>query len=187
MAFYTTEGASTSGLLAAVTNGPLDEGSRDKPWMVQVCPIMFYTGSPSHKALAAIVLDKRWLKDVKEFINFCTASAVFQNLILMQAGKRFAYGPPVYEVHTLLTATDYNHQNHQPASQNSEGNRMNQTGGRVDEVKDNVLIELTTTVLVMSKKPISTLSNHLFNKHKHVEKRYFQLLCLQCPVHHRFL
>ncbi|XP_034552411.1 uncharacterized protein LOC117821945 [Notolabrus celidotus] len=43
-------------------HGPLDENTRDKPWMVQ--------SSPSHQALVTIVPDKRWLKDVKKFTNF---------------------------------------------------------------------------------------------------------------------
>ncbi|KAL7395683.1 hypothetical protein ABVT39_021313 [Epinephelus coioides] len=100
-------------------HGPLDEDSRDKPWMVQ--------GSPAHQALAAIVLDKRWLKDVKKFITFRTKSDLeaFQNHILMYAGKRFAYRPPVYEARTLLAAIDYNHHNNRPAAWDSEGNKMN--------------------------------------------------------------
>lgn len=48
----------------------------------------------------------------------------FQNHILMYAGKRFAYSPPVYEARTLLAAIDYNHHNNRPAARDSKGNKM---------------------------------------------------------------
>ncbi|XP_076126224.1 uncharacterized protein LOC143105969 [Alosa pseudoharengus] len=41
---------------------PLEEGSQEKPWIEQ--------GSAAHKALAGVVLDKRWLGLVKKFLNF---------------------------------------------------------------------------------------------------------------------
>ncbi|KAM4544086.1 uncharacterized protein V3H82_021888 [Fundulus diaphanus] len=41
---------------------PLEEGSQEKPWIKQ--------GSAAHKALAGVVLDKRWLGLVKKFLNF---------------------------------------------------------------------------------------------------------------------
>ncbi|XP_034552468.1 uncharacterized protein LOC117821977 isoform X2 [Notolabrus celidotus] len=97
-------------------HGPLDENTRDKPWMVQ--------GSPLHQALVTIVPDKRWLKDVKKFTNFHTTSDLesFQNHILMYAGKRFSFSSPV---RTLLAATDYNYHNNRPAAQDADGNKMN--------------------------------------------------------------
>ncbi|XP_056118488.1 uncharacterized protein LOC130095738 [Rhinichthys klamathensis goyatoka] len=81
---------------------PLDEGSQNKPWIHQ--------GSAAHQALTAIVLDKRWLSQVKKFINFRTTSDLesFQNHILMYAAKRFAYSPPLYRTRVLLAALDYN-------------------------------------------------------------------------------
>ena len=45
----------------------------------------------------------------------------FQNHVLMYAGKRFAFSPPVYEARTLLAALDYNHHNHRPVYINQEG------------------------------------------------------------------
>ncbi|KAK0144638.1 hypothetical protein N1851_016980 [Merluccius polli] len=50
---------------------PLDEDSQNKPWIQQ--------GSAAHQALTAIVLDKRWLSQVKKFINFRYASTVMQS------------------------------------------------------------------------------------------------------------
>ncbi|CAM4597799.1 unnamed protein product [Leuciscus chuanchicus] len=47
---------------------PLDEGSQNKPWIQPA----------AHQALTAIVLDKRWLSQVKKFINFRDASTVMQ-------------------------------------------------------------------------------------------------------------
>uniref|UniRef100_A0A8C6UD43 Uncharacterized protein n=1 Tax=Neogobius melanostomus TaxID=47308 RepID=A0A8C6UD43_9GOBI len=45
---------------------PLDDSSQDKPWIQQ--------GSAAHQTLNAIVLNKRWLKDVKKYITFRTTS-----------------------------------------------------------------------------------------------------------------
>ncbi|XP_049896068.1 uncharacterized protein LOC126387584, partial [Epinephelus moara] len=102
---------------ASCEHGPLEDASRDKPWMVQ--------GSPAHQALTAVVMDKHWLKNVKTFLNFRTTLDLesFQNHILMYDGKRFAYSPPVYEARTLLAAIDYNYHNNRPAALNSEGNK----------------------------------------------------------------
>ncbi|KAL7378193.1 hypothetical protein ABVT39_010029 [Epinephelus coioides] len=82
--------------------------------------------SPAHQALTAVVMDKHWLENVKKFLNFRTTLDLesFQNHILMYAGKRFAYSPPVYEARTLLAAIDYNYHNNRPAALNSEGNKM---------------------------------------------------------------
>ena len=54
------------------------------------------------------------------------------------------------------------------------------------EVKDNVNDNYAHNETFASKKTIGTLSNHLFKK-QYVEMRYFQLLCLQCPIHHQYV
>uniref|UniRef100_A0AAV2K2R9 Uncharacterized protein n=1 Tax=Knipowitschia caucasica TaxID=637954 RepID=A0AAV2K2R9_KNICA len=56
---------------------PLDDSSQDKPWIQQ--------GSAAHQTLTAIVLNKRWLKNVKKYITFRTTSDLesFQNHILI--------------------------------------------------------------------------------------------------------
>ncbi|XP_065131571.1 uncharacterized protein [Paramisgurnus dabryanus] len=97
---------------------PLDEGSQNKPWIQQ--------GSAAHQALTAIVLDKRWLSQVKKFINFRTTSDLesFQNHILMYAAKRFAYSPPVYKTRVLLAALDYNNHNHRLPARNKDGHKI---------------------------------------------------------------
>lgn len=41
---------------------PLDEAGRNKPWLKKE--------SPAHKALAKIVLDKRFLNTIPYFTNF---------------------------------------------------------------------------------------------------------------------
>ncbi|KAM4605450.1 uncharacterized protein ACJ7VT_017694 isoform 2-T2 [Polymixia lowei] len=100
-------------------HGPLDDRSRDKPWMVQ--------RSAAHQALTAIVLDEHWLKDVKKFLNFRTTSDLeaFKNHILMYAGKQFSYSPSIIEARILLAALDYNHHNHRPPALTHDGRKMN--------------------------------------------------------------
>uniref|UniRef100_A0A672JA34 Uncharacterized protein n=1 Tax=Salarias fasciatus TaxID=181472 RepID=A0A672JA34_SALFA len=82
--------------------------------------------SPAYMALVGVVLNKKWLKDVPKFLNFRTTSDLetFHNHILMYAGKRFAFSPPVYEARTLLAALDYNHHNSRPPMLTKEGNRV---------------------------------------------------------------
>ncbi|KAL0961589.1 hypothetical protein UPYG_G00354770 [Umbra pygmaea] len=97
---------------------PLEEGSKDKPWIIQ--------GSAAHQALTAIRLDKRWLTQVKKFINFRTTSDLksFQNHILMYAAKRMSYTPFVYKTQTLLAAIDYNKHNQRLPARSREGHNM---------------------------------------------------------------
>ncbi|KAG5281612.1 hypothetical protein AALO_G00074310, partial [Alosa alosa] len=97
---------------------PLGDRTQEKPWIKQ--------GSAAHQALTAIVLDKRWLKDVGKFITFRTTADLenFQNHILMYAGKRFAYSPAVYHTRTLLAAIDYNSHNHRLPARNRQGQKM---------------------------------------------------------------
>nr|XP_055049509.1 uncharacterized protein LOC129435004 isoform X2 [Misgurnus anguillicaudatus] len=97
---------------------PLDEDSQDKPWIIQ--------GSAAHKALTAVVLEKRWLTLVKKFINFRTTSDLesFQNHILMYAAKRMAYSPFVYKTRTLLAAIDYNKHNQRLPARNRDGQKI---------------------------------------------------------------
>ncbi|KAL7379895.1 hypothetical protein ABVT39_007973 [Epinephelus coioides] len=97
---------------------PLDDSRHDKPWIEQ--------GSAAHQALTAIVLDMRWLKDVKKFITFRTTSDLenFQNHILMYAGKRFGFSQPVYKAWTLLAAIDCNHHNRRLPARNRDGHKM---------------------------------------------------------------
>ncbi|XP_063076603.1 uncharacterized protein LOC134466651 isoform X1 [Engraulis encrasicolus] len=94
---------------------PLDEGSQNKPWLRK--------GGADHEALIQVVLDKRWLDQVKKFLNFRTTSDLenFQNHILMYASKRMSYTPFVYKTRTLLAAIDYNKHNGRRPAQNREG------------------------------------------------------------------
>ncbi|KAK7130436.1 hypothetical protein R3I93_019927 [Phoxinus phoxinus] len=97
---------------------PLEEGSENKPWII--------AGSAAHQALTAIVLEKRWLTQVKKFINFRTTSDLesFQNHILMYAAKRMSYTPFIYKTRTLLAAIDYNKDNRRLPAFNREGHKM---------------------------------------------------------------
>ncbi|XP_041944101.1 uncharacterized protein LOC121706417 isoform X2 [Alosa sapidissima] len=97
---------------------PLEEGSQDKPWMEQ--------GSAAHRALAAIVFEKRWLNLVRKFLNFRTTSDLesFQNHILLYAAKRMSYTPFVYKTRTLLAAIDYNMHNRRVPALNKDGHKM---------------------------------------------------------------
>jgi hypothetical protein len=45
----------------------------------------------------------------------------FNNLILMYAGKRFSYTPPVYRARCLLAAIDNNHHLQRPTLLNKQG------------------------------------------------------------------
>ncbi|XP_073729890.1 uncharacterized protein [Misgurnus anguillicaudatus] len=86
--------------LGRCLHAPLDEETANK----EVIP----PGSAAHEALSQIVLNRRWLKDVEKFLTFRSTSELesFQNHILMYAGKRFSFSPPVYEARTLLAALD---------------------------------------------------------------------------------
>ncbi len=48
----------------------------------------------------------------------------FQNHILMYAGKRFSFSPPVYEARTLLAALDYNQHVGRPLKRTADGRLM---------------------------------------------------------------
>ncbi|XP_041944552.1 uncharacterized protein LOC121706671 [Alosa sapidissima] len=97
---------------------PLEEGSQEKQWIKQ--------GSAAHKALAGVVLDKRWLGLVKKFLNFRTTSDLgsFQNHILMYSSKRHAYTPFVYKTRTLLAAIDYNKHNRRLPARKRDGQKI---------------------------------------------------------------
>ncbi|XP_077363165.1 uncharacterized protein LOC144007387 [Festucalex cinctus] len=101
--------------LGKCLHGPIDDLTLQKEALLP--------GSPAHQALSQIVLIRRWLKDLEKFITFRTTHKLesFQNHILMYAGKRFAFSPPVYEACTLLAALDYNHHNRRPVHINSKG------------------------------------------------------------------
>lgn len=45
----------------------------------------------------------------------------FNNLILMYAGKRFSYTPPVYRARCILAAIDHNHNLQRPVLLNKQG------------------------------------------------------------------
>ncbi|XP_041641442.1 uncharacterized protein LOC121508572 [Cheilinus undulatus] len=96
-------------------HGPLDVGQLQKEYMT--------SKSAAHVALSHIVLNKRWLKNVEKWLTFRSTSDLesFQNHILMYAGKRYAFSPPVYEARTLLAALDYNHHIHRPVHVNKRG------------------------------------------------------------------
>ncbi|KAL0973543.1 hypothetical protein UPYG_G00205820 [Umbra pygmaea] len=91
---------------------------RSKAWIEQ--------RSSAHSALSDIIYSKRWLKDIPKYLNFRSTSDLesFQNQILMYAGKRFAFSPPVYEARTILAALDYNHHRDRPAKERADGTKM---------------------------------------------------------------
>ncbi|XP_038550249.1 uncharacterized protein LOC119883593 isoform X1 [Micropterus salmoides] len=72
--------------------------------------------SQCHKALVDIVLNKRWQKDVHNYLRFRSTADLesFQNHILMYASKRYAFSPPVHEARVLLAALDYNFHRNRP-------------------------------------------------------------------------
>ncbi|XP_056092496.1 uncharacterized protein LOC130071660 [Rhinichthys klamathensis goyatoka] len=109
---------------------PLEEGSQDKPWMEQ--------GSAAHRALAAIVFDKRWLNQVKKFISFRTTSDLesFQNHILLYASKRMSCTPFIYKTRTLLAAIDYNLHNQRMPARNKDGHKMYKRAYNKKKVKE---------------------------------------------------
>ncbi|XP_057193523.1 uncharacterized protein LOC130556486 [Triplophysa rosa] len=82
--------------------------------------------SQCHKALVAIVLNKRWLKDVHKYLRFRSTADLeaFQNHILMYASKRYAFSPPVYEARVLLAALDYNFHRTRPTMKTKEGKEI---------------------------------------------------------------
>lgn len=93
-----------------VTNclhGPLTE-ERQTTWLSK--------GSAPHNALRMIVADKRFLGNIPYFLNARSTAELesFNNLILMYAGKRFAYIPPVYRARCLLAAIDHNYHLQRP-------------------------------------------------------------------------
>ncbi|XP_070552756.1 uncharacterized protein [Ptychodera flava] len=57
------------------------------------------------------------------FISFRSTAELetFQQSILMYAGKRFAYSPPVYRARNRLAATDHNIHNGRPMRKNKDG------------------------------------------------------------------
>ncbi|CAL9703628.1 unnamed protein product [Knipowitschia caucasica] len=97
---------------------PLAEESQDKPWIKP--------GSEAHRVLTEVVFEKRWLTQVKKFINFRSTSDLenFQNHILMYAAKRMSYTLDIYRARTCLAAIDYNKHNRRRPARNKEGQKM---------------------------------------------------------------
>lgn len=91
---------------------------QDKQWLE--------SGSKAHKALEAIVLKKRWLKNVHRYLPFRSTCELesFHNHLLMYASKRFSFSPLVYEARTLLAALDYNHHRNRPPMLNKNGQKI---------------------------------------------------------------
>uniref|UniRef100_A0AAV2KEJ7 Uncharacterized protein n=1 Tax=Knipowitschia caucasica TaxID=637954 RepID=A0AAV2KEJ7_KNICA len=82
-------------------------------------------GSEAHRVLTEVVFEKRWLTQVKKFINFRSTSDLenFQNHILMYAAKRMSYTLDIYRA-TCLAAIDYNKHNRRRPARNKEGQKM---------------------------------------------------------------
>ncbi|XP_038549198.1 uncharacterized protein LOC119882909 [Micropterus salmoides] len=79
--------------------------------------------SQCHKALVDIVLNKRWQKDVHNYLRFRSTADLesLQNHMLMYASKRYAFSPPVYEARVLLAALDYNFHRNRPTMKTLDG------------------------------------------------------------------
>ncbi|CAL9691207.1 unnamed protein product [Knipowitschia caucasica] len=91
-----------SWVFGACKHNPLIESS-DKP--------LIQRESIAHQKLSEVVLNERWLKSVTKYLTFRSTAELesYHNHILMYAGKRFGFSPPVYEARVLLAALDYNH------------------------------------------------------------------------------
>ncbi|CAH1248387.1 Hypp8119 [Branchiostoma lanceolatum] len=97
--------------LGGCYHDPISETDvRTTTWLV--------SGSAPHQKLAAIILNKRWLKTAHKFLRFRLTSHLesFQNHILMYASKRFAFSPDVYGARCLLAAIDYNRHKDRPVA-----------------------------------------------------------------------
>ncbi|XP_066271347.1 uncharacterized protein [Branchiostoma lanceolatum] len=97
--------------LGGCYHDPISETEvRTTTWLV--------SGSAPHQKLAAIILNKRWLKTAHKFLRFRLTSHLesFQNHILMYASKRFAFSPDVYGARCLLAAIDYNRHKDRPVA-----------------------------------------------------------------------
>ncbi|XP_071792699.1 uncharacterized protein [Asterias amurensis] len=80
-------------------------------------------GSPEHKALSQIVLDKSFLKKIPHYVNFRHTGKLesFHNHILMYCSKRFAYSGPVYTARNYLAAIDYTMHLHREQMKTANG------------------------------------------------------------------
>uniref|UniRef100_A0A1A7X744 Si:dkeyp-30e7.2 n=1 Tax=Iconisemion striatum TaxID=60296 RepID=A0A1A7X744_9TELE len=95
-------------------HGPLVETSA-KVWLQK--------NSLAYQKLREIVLDSRWLKTVHKYLHFRSTADLesFHNHILMYAGKRYSFSPPVHSARTMLAAIDYNHHVDRPAKRKADG------------------------------------------------------------------
>ncbi|XP_069108222.1 uncharacterized protein [Argopecten irradians] len=83
------------------SHGPLE--TEEKKWSKK--------GSKAHEALQKIAYDKRFLNNIKYYLNFRSTASLesFNQLILMYAAKRYSYTPPVYKARCQLAAIDNNY------------------------------------------------------------------------------
>nr|XP_054598020.1 uncharacterized protein LOC107391653 isoform X3 [Nothobranchius furzeri] len=95
-------------------HGPLVETSA-KVWLEK--------NSLAYQKLREIVLDSCWLKNIHQYLPFRSTAELesFHNHVLMYAGQRFSFSPPVYSARTMLAALDYNHHVNRPAKRKADG------------------------------------------------------------------
>ncbi|CAM4570179.1 unnamed protein product [Leuciscus chuanchicus] len=71
----------------------LDEDSQNKPWIIQ--------GSAAHKALTAVVLEKRWLTLVKKFLNFRMTNDKHKLFVLSSYRQKYNKKSKSWSVYTM--------------------------------------------------------------------------------------
>lgn len=99
------------------SHGQLDEEDCDKPWLDKK------EHSSTLKALADVVLDKKFLSKASYYINFRSIADLerFHQHLLMYCSKRFAYTPPVYRMRNLIAAIDHNEHVDRETQLNNDG------------------------------------------------------------------
>ncbi|XP_013391137.1 uncharacterized protein LOC106159403 [Lingula anatina] len=92
-----------------------DKQSRSKKWLK--------AGSPAHKALQSIVLDKRLTKDLESVTGFCHTGhlEVYHNMLLKYAPKRLSFSYEGTVARTLLAVLDNNHNQNREQVVNKNG------------------------------------------------------------------
>ncbi|XP_069016039.1 uncharacterized protein [Embiotoca jacksoni] len=109
--------------------GVLHHVTGEREWALGACrhddgdEELMETGSAAHRVLTEIVLDPRWLRRVQKRLGFRSTAELesFHNHVLMYAGERFSFTPPVYSARTLLAGLDYNHHVHRPERRRADG------------------------------------------------------------------
>ncbi|XP_063956776.1 uncharacterized protein LOC129269419 isoform X1 [Lytechinus pictus] len=80
-------------------------------------------GSPPHKALVRLVMDKKFLNTLVKFVNFRHTGEleVLHNHILMYCSKRYSFGYAAYRARNLLAMIDYQEHKDRPLAVKENG------------------------------------------------------------------